>query len=156
MHVDFRTGSFVYDNWYDVTFRLEGMPGAVSLPPVKETPVGDTTVVKLTEGIMRPEAPQKQIKAQVVRTTPVKVTQATKSENLVTQAPIVAAGVVASKAPAVVTKADDKPAIQAATIPQTVKNQLLLRNHSQHQLKLNHKTRQRRLLSRLWVALCLD
>lgn len=121
MHVDFRTGSFVYDNWYDVTFRLEGMPGAVSLPPVKETPVGDTTVVKLTEGIMRPEAPQKQIKAQVVRTTPVKVTQATKSENLVTQAPIVAAGVVASKAPAVVTKADDKPAIQAATIPQTVK-----------------------------------
>ncbi len=70
---------------------------------------------------MRPEAPQKQIKAQVVRTTPVKVTQATKSENPVTQAPIVAAGVVATKAPAVLTKPDDKPAVQVATIPKTVK-----------------------------------
>ncbi|WP_447408534.1 leucine-rich repeat domain-containing protein [Weissella confusa] len=116
MHVDFRTGSFVYDNWYDVTFRLEGMPGAAPLPPVKESTDQDTTVAMLTEGVMRPETPQKQIKAQVVKTAPVAATQFAKTEKLVKQSPIVAAGVVPMQKPVVMTKADEKPAAQVVPI----------------------------------------
>ena len=112
MHVDFRTGSFVYDNWYDVTFRLEGMPGAAPLPPVNETTEQDTTVAMVTEGVMRPEAPQEQIEAKVVKTTPVAATQFAKTEKLVKQSPIVAAGVVPIQKPAVMTKSEEKPAAQ--------------------------------------------
>ena len=112
MHVDFRTGSFVYDNWYDVTFRLEGMLGAAPLPPVKESTDQDTTVAMLTEGHMRPETSQKQIKAQVVKTAPVAATQFAKAEKLVKQSPIVAAGVVPMQKPAVMTKSEEKPAAQ--------------------------------------------
>ena len=88
------------------------MPGAAPLPPVNETTDQDTTVAMLTEGVMRPETPQKQIKAQVIQTAPVAATQFAKTEKLVKQTPIVAAGVVPMQKPAVITKADEKPATQ--------------------------------------------
>lgn len=115
MHVDFRTGSFVYDNWYDVTFRLEGMPGATPLPPVNEANEADTTVAMLAEGVMRPEAPQKQIQAQTVKQMPVAtVTQLTKTAK---HAPVVVAGVAPGQNSAVVTT---NPAENPATQVQTV------------------------------------
>ena len=114
MHVDFRTGSFVYDNWYDVTFRLEGMPGATPLPPVNEANEADATVAMLADGVMRPEAPQKQIQAQTVKQMPVAtVTQLTKTAK---HAPIIVAGVAPGQNSAVVTKSAEKPATQVQTV----------------------------------------